>query len=243
MHDGGGKEGNLSDTIYHDLVEAIGNGAFAMGDRLPPENVLKERYGVSRNTIRLVLNRLCALGIVETRRGDGSFVRKVGANVALNMVAPTLLFEKHDLAHLLELRKAVEVYAVRLAAERATDADIAKMRANLKQMQRSMGDMGKFERADMEMHLNVARATGNEMFSSILEIVHQVLKKEMASLFVRQGHDIDSYFYHNAIFECITKQKPDEAAYMMEKHLSLVIERAEAGKIPRRDRKYFSVSI
>ena len=226
---GNGKKDTISDTIYNDILEAVGNGTYAVGERLPSENVLKDRYGVSRNTIRLVLNRLCALGVVETRRGDGSFVRGVGSNMTLNMLAPQLLFESHNAVNILELRKAVEVYAVRLAAMRATEEDIVRIRSSLKQMQKSMHDIARFEKADTEMHLQIARATGNEMFGSIMEIIHQVLAKEMTTLFLNQDQNKDSYFYHNAILDCIELHKPDEASYLMEKHISMVIERVKTG--------------
>ena len=223
-------ERNTSDRIFNGILEQINSGALTPGQRLPSENEMKESYGVSRNTIRLVLNKLCALGIVETRRGDGSYVRKAGANVSLNMMAPGLIFEKHDLVDILEFRKAVEVYAVRLAAQRAGPRDIAKMKACLKQMKKYLESMREFEMADTDMHIQIAKATKNEMFGSMMEIIRNVLTHEMKAMLVKQGKDIDSYFYHSAIVECIESRKPDEAAYMMEKHLNLIVERIKAGR-------------
>lgn len=224
------KEGTVSDYVFNDLLEAITSGTYESGQRLPSENVLREHYGVSRNTIRLVLNKLSALGILETRRGDGTFVRKAGLNVPLTQMAPSLVFENHDLASVLEFRKAIEVYAVKLAALRREDSDIRKMRGFLKKMRQTSHAMTQFEKADWDMHLQIAKATGNEMFASMMEIVHNVLTSEMKIMLNKQGRDIDSLFYHSAIVDCIAMQKPDEAAYMMEKHLSLIIERVKANK-------------
>ncbi len=146
------------------------------------------------------------------------------------------LIENHDLADVLEFRKAIETYAVKLAALHRDDSDIEKMRGFLKKMQKTAratqqteNVITQFGNADWDMHLQIAKATGNAMFSSMMEIVHNVLTSEMKNMLRRQGGDIDSLFYHNAIFDCIAMQKPDEAAYMMEKHLSLIIERLNHG--------------
>ena len=224
------KEGTVSDSVFNNMLDAITGGVYEPGQRLPSENSLREQFGVSRNTIRLVLNKLCALGILETQRGTGTFVRKAGANVSLKQMAPSLVFENHDLDIVLEFRKAIEVYAVKLAALRRSDADIRKMRGFLKKMRQTSHTMTQFEKADWDMHLQLAKATGNEMFASMMEIIHNVLTGEMKIMLNKQGRDIDSLFYHSAILDCIVMQKPDEAAYLMEKHISLVIERVKAGK-------------
>ena len=70
-----------------------------------------------------------------------------------------------------------------------------------------------------------AKATGNEMFTSMLEIIQSILTEDMKSFLLNQGTDIDSYFYHESILSCIENKKPEEAGFMMDRHLSAVIER------------------
>ncbi len=72
---GGGPTRYTSETIFNELVDDIANGVHANGERLPTEKALTERFGVSRNTIRSVLSKLGAFGLIETKRGDGSYVR------------------------------------------------------------------------------------------------------------------------------------------------------------------------
>jgi len=217
--------------VYNEVLESITNGTYKPGDRIPSENELKNFYNVSRNTVRLALNKLNTLSIIETKRGDGRFVRKIGANISLNMMMPTILFEKHDLIDILEFRKAVEVQAIKLAAVRSDDKDIKKLRKLLKRMKKMSYDMTKFWRVDTDMHIELAKISKNEMFSTMIEIIQDILTNEMKSLLIKQGTDIDSYFYHNLIIECIEKQKPNEAAYLMEKHLDLVIDRVKKYKL------------
>lgn len=213
------------DRIYDELLHQIASGAYQPGTKLPSENELKDRYGTSRNTVRLALNRLNTLGILEIRRGDGSYVCKMGSNVSLRTMVPTILFEKHDLGDILEFRKGIEVQSARLAALRATEEDIRKLRICLKRMKKLLDNMREFADADTEMHIQIAKASKNEMFSSMMEIIQSILTDEMKGLLVSQGTDIDSYFYHESILACIENHKPEEAAFMMERHLDLVMER------------------
>ncbi len=222
------REKNGSERIFADIVEEIANGSYASGERLPTEHIFKEKYGVSRNTIRSVLNRLAALGLIETKRGHGSYVRQAGPNVSLTTLAPSLIFQQHHLVDILEFRKGIEVYAVRLAAQRCSEDDIKKLHACLKRMKNNLENMQEFQQADKDMHLIFARASKNAMFISMLEIVYNVLTVELSTMLHKQGKDIDSYFYHRSIVDCIEAGKPDEAAFMMEKHLSLIIDRVRA---------------
>lgn len=217
--------GDANQKMYDELVMFITNGTYKEGDKIPSENELKEHYNLSRNSVRLVLNRLKTMGLIETRRGEGSYVRKPGANLSLQSQIPTLLYKKHDLLDLLEFRKGVEVEAVKLAAQRATEDDIKQMKSLLVEMKKNIMKMSEFAAVDEKMHVYFAKASKNEVFGSMVEIIQSILTGDMKELLVTQGMDIDSYFYHESILNCIQAKKPDEAAYMMEKHLQHVIER------------------
>lgn len=212
-------------TVYDELVKLITEGVLPEGSKIPSENELRVRFGVSRNTIRLVLNRLRTMGMIETRRGDGSYVKKMGANLVLTSEIPTLLYQKHDFIDILEFRKGVEIESVKIAAQRRTDEDLLQMKGALMQMKRNIMVMDKFFQADDQMHLLFAKATKNEMFSSMLEIIQNILTEDMKSFLLNQGTDIDSYFYHESILSCLENRKPEEAGFMMDRHLSAVIER------------------
>jgi GntR family transcriptional repressor for pyruvate dehydrogenase complex len=70
------KKASSADAIYNALLDKIEKHYWDPGDRLPAENDLAEEYGVSRVTIRAVLQKLSALGLVETRSGGGTYVSK-----------------------------------------------------------------------------------------------------------------------------------------------------------------------
>ncbi|MDD3997937.1 MAG: FadR/GntR family transcriptional regulator [Sphaerochaetaceae bacterium] len=216
-----------SEKIFEEILNLITAGVYKDGDRIPSENELKEKHGVSRNTVRLALNKLSTLGIIETKRGDGSFIKAAKMNVPLKLMVSNLIFEKQDFDQILEFRRAIEIEAIKLAADRATPKDLGKLRQVLKKMQEmaAIKDMAAFADLDHEMHILFARASQNKMFDSMIEIIHSILTADMRKLLERQGQDIDSLFYHESILFCLENHKPTEAAYFMERHMDVVIER------------------
>lgn len=217
---------DLASSVYSDLLEAITNGKYPSGSCLPSENELKEHYGVSRNTIRLAINQLNALGILETKRGAGTYVRRQDVDLMLRTITPIIALKKYDLISILEFRKGLEIEATRLAAMRAEPEDIRELEHYLQKMKQTVDDMKAFSAADAAMHKQLAVASHNELFVSILDIVQRILTNDMQSLLVQQGVDIDSLFYHELIIKCIENQKGDEAAYLMSQHLDAVISRS-----------------
>jgi len=206
------------------------SGHYKEGDKLPSENELSEKYGVSRNTVRAALNKLKVLGFTETKHGGGTTVRKIGSDMYMNFFVPALLQEDHGVLDVLEFRKGIEVQAVRLAAERADEKDILLLRELLGQAETSniSGEMRDFAFHNTNFHAAIAKASHNSMFEKMMEIISSIIMLKMQDFLYEQGHDIDSAFYHKMVFECILNNKPDEAAFFMDKHLTKIIDRVKS---------------
>ncbi len=233
----GGLGKDRASTVYSALMEAIVNGTYPPGTRLPGENELKEQYGVSRNTVRLAISRLNTLGILETRRGDGTYVRRQGVDYMLRAATPIVALQKYDLLSILEFRKGLEVEAVRLAAERATPENLHQLNRCLQQMRQNQENMVAFATADAAMHKQLAAASHNQLFISMLDVVQHILTNDMEMLLIHQGTDIDSLFYHKTIINCIENRKPEEAAFLMSQHLGAVISRIQQHKDFKEEQK------
>src|SRR5713226_912832 len=112
-------------------VQSLTEGeALKPGDRLPSERELAEQFQVSRVTVRQALSVLQAMGLVESRVGDGTFAGG-SHNSVVTVLAPMLHPPKSTLLEQLELRRLIEPEIARLAAERATDAQVGEMRRSL----------------------------------------------------------------------------------------------------------------
>ena len=112
----------LAETVAQQILEAVRD--LPAGTRLPPERELTTQLGVGRSTVREALNGLAMMGVVEIRHGQGVFVAD---RPAIAGDAERSLPSKEVTDELLEARRIVEVELARLAAERRTEADLAKM--------------------------------------------------------------------------------------------------------------------
>ena len=105
-------ESNAADTVYHEILKQIGSGEYPKGSRLPSENELCQKYGVSRITIRSALQRLLALGLVETKIGGGTYIKDAAMAAAeFNEMIPFIVLDSRDLWEMLEFRQGIEAMA------------------------------------------------------------------------------------------------------------------------------------
>lgn len=217
----------LVEQVYNQLLEMIIRRELKPGDRLPSEMVLCDQMGVSRNTLRAALNKLDALGFTVSRQGGGTYVKEVDSDVYLNFFVPALLTHNVDLLEVMQFRKGIEVEAARLAAANATEEDIAKLSELLEHCKENLDEMERFAQSNTDFHTAVAKASHNMMFKKMMEIIRMMILPEMQNFLVAQGEDVDSTFYHEMVLRCIIEGKPEEAAFFMERHLTLVIKRVE----------------
>lgn len=215
----------LVEQTYDRLLEMIIQKKFKPGDRLPSEMVLCETFDVSRNTLRAALNKLDALGFTVSRQGGGTYVKEVDSDVYLNFFVPALLTHNLDLLEIMQFRKGIEVEAARLAAQNATEEDLKELHKLLELCKGNLSEMDQFAAANTDFHSAISKASHNKMFKTMMGIIKVMILPEMQSFLSEQGADIDSTFYHEMVLRCIIDHKPEEAAFFMERHLGLIVER------------------
>ena len=218
------KSNTVTDMVYEKLFQQIIAGRYQPGERIPPENELREEFGVSRNTIRAVLNKLNTLGILETRRGDGSYVKQLGMQMYLNTFIPAILINENSLMELIQLRKAIEVASARLAAERATPEDIKKIQECYEMSAQAGEDMKVYAESTVDFHFQIAAASKNQIFSTMMEMIKYILTSKMENFLIYSRNDRNSTYYHFMILQAIKNRKPDEASYLMERHMNFLVE-------------------
>ena len=152
-----------TDRVYEDLFHLLMNGNYAPGDKLPSENELKQRFNVSRNTIRAALNRMNVLGIIETHQGDGSYLKGFGTDLYLNSFVPSILSNTEDLMGLMEFRRGVEVSSARLAAIHASTKDLEDLEQYFEYLEGKDISNKEFAESTSEFHLKIAVASKNDL--------------------------------------------------------------------------------
>ena len=162
------KKESVRVQVFWQLRDQILRRTWPPGSKLPSEKELCQTMGVSRVSIREGIQHLVSLGILETRHGEGTFVRELeSGQVHFNALIPLLVLDDINILEVLEYRRIVEKGAAALAAERATDQDLTEMEAVYGQMVQVRDDVAEFSRADLEFHLVLAKATRNPVIIKV----------------------------------------------------------------------------
>src|SRR5947207_3212423 len=160
-----GRSASLSSQIVADIRDALFAKAFAPGDFLGTENDIAARYGVSRIVARDALRTLEALGIAEIKmgKGGGARVARGNPNLFAEALAVQLDLTGVTPAEIMDAQRAIECLAAELAAENATDADIARLRQIVAESEASLHDAARFTELGAAFHLAVAEASHNRV--------------------------------------------------------------------------------
>jgi GntR family uxuAB operon transcriptional repressor len=219
-----------SDRTYQKLAARIGEliagGEFKVGDRLPSERALAERFNVSRTLVREAIIVLEIQGAVEVRGGSGIYISASAAGVAAAPNAYALPpgpgpFE------LLRARSLIEGEIASVAAENRKDSDIDRIYAALAAMREHMQDKAANEAADRLFHLRIAESTGNsvllQMVTGLWDHTRAPIWSQMEAHFHTPALRRASQDDHQRVFNALLERNPAEARAAMRAHIDRVI--------------------
>lgn len=216
--------------IYEEIIDQIkgliAEGVLSPGDKIISERELADKLEVGRSAVREAIRALEAMGIVETRPGEGTFIKEVSTQSLVEMLALVLMTERATVRELLELRKILEVENAGLAALRYTQENLDNMEEALKQMKFDIdkGDLG--DKADMKFHYSIAEATQNSLLVRLMDTIsgtmQKVLRVARQQLYETPGTPERLLREHQAIFAAIKKGDMKNAKKLMLEHLEKV---------------------
>ena len=218
------KRKSVSSQVYEQLKAQVLHRVWLPGTKLPSENLLAQQLGVSRVSVREGLQRLVSLGLLETRHGEGTFVCEYGPGTSMNALLPMLALDPADLFHVLEYRRIMEKGTVALVAEKAAPEDIAELKRSYATMVEQKHDVRGFAHADLEFHLDLARASGNPIIMKVNSIIKDVLSVSMENIVETLGTR-DGLDYHQRIIDAIEAHDTQLAESIMEEHIVRTIQR------------------
>ena len=217
------QRGKLYEQIASHIEETILSGTFSPGDKMPTERALGEQLGVSRTVIREAFQVLNHRGLVHIKHGSGIYVRKLDPNDIAEPIRRFLRFRENSqtFQNLCEVRHALELNIAGIAAERATDKDIAAMETAIEWMIEHAEDAEEFSKGDLDFHSALATATQNDLFSVLLSPISDLLLE-----FRLSGYEYDpeetvriGARQHRRIMKNIKKGNIEGARVAMGKHL------------------------
>jgi DNA-binding FadR family transcriptional regulator len=197
------------------LGEAIVAGRYAPGATLPPEPLLGEQLGVSRTVVREAVKSLIAKGLVSSGPKVGT---KVLASEQWNWFDPDVIAWQSQtgltpefLRDLQELRRVMEPAAVRMAAERATEADIAQVEAAFEGMRRAVEEGGDYVASDLRFHQGLLRASHNRMIVQMGKALSALLRTSFEISTSRKDGPRSSLPLHRAVLDAVAAHDPPGA--------------------------------
>lgn len=213
----------LSDQVLERLREKIESGEIGPGELMPSERDLMEQFGVGRPAVREAMQSMQVMGLISIQQGGRARVNQLSSDMAIqNMdsVARLLLSTSPEsLEHLKEARRMFEVGMTRIAAERATDADVADLRALVERQRAEAPEARAFIEADMNFHRRIAEISANPIFIALSNAMLSWLFTYHAELLRWSGNEKVTLREHDLIVDAIAERAPDKAIAAIRAHL------------------------
>ena len=211
---------SVKEQTLEQLKKYILSGVLRLGERLPSERALAEALGVGRYSVREALKVLEAVGLVESRVGEGTFLTiKTGASFG-RILGLRLATWGGTMIEILDARKMLEVEAARAAAERATPPQLARIEKELAAMRANMGCARAYLVADMNFHRRIGEASHNAIISqfvgNLIDLLEEVLQETHSDSLPAQAEGGGT---HQAIYRAIANGDAAAAANLMRSHI------------------------
>jgi GntR family transcriptional repressor for pyruvate dehydrogenase complex len=223
MQDVLGSRQRLPEVVADALQQEILKAGLKLGDRLPTEPELAQRYGVSRTVVREAARLLAQRGLVTVRPGRGMTVAEVDGRFIAEQYGLLMRLSDGTFAQLLELRLVLEVEMAALAAARRTPEQVAALHELNRRLAQARGSREAFLAADLAFHELVAAASGNPFFSLVVNPINGFLREAYSN---GPGYPSEAHHTveeHGEIAAAIAASDPGGARFQTERHLRRII--------------------
>ncbi|HEY9054643.1 MAG TPA: GntR family transcriptional regulator [Rectinemataceae bacterium] len=218
------KKTSLPEEIVDAIKGAIKEGEWKAGERLPSESELAESFGVNRLTLRMALQKLNAQGILETRVGEGTFVRNFDFATYIGEVSDFYL-KPEMIDNVCEFRKALEIDSARLAMERATPEELDGLERFCDEYDEvcsrifrderlDSGTLEELVQRDIDFHKEIVRLSKNTLYHYSFEVAKEPISRYVRMIVSKRmdwsndRHDLlkRACAQHRIIYESIRKK-------------------------------------
>jgi DNA-binding FadR family transcriptional regulator len=211
----------IREQVSERIAAMVQSGLLREGDELPSERELAATLGVSRETVRSAMQMLAARGLVEISQGSRTRVLGAANHLLRHPLADDNPSEEEERT-VYEVRRLVELPAIRLAVERIEPADLSRLQ-HLVEAQRSMtADPVRFQISDAEFHGVIYKASGNSLLADFLQGSYSFGLGYRRRVLLAKGAVQLSLDDHVAILDGFERRDPDAAAAAMERHLDRI---------------------
>lgn len=217
------KTKKIYEEIMEQLKDMIGSGELKPGEKLPSERDMSDSLGVSRASVREALTALEALGILDIRPGEGTFVRETSVSRIFEPLAMVLAVERNPGAQMMEIRRILETEAAALAAERASEDNLSNIEIILDKMKNAeiISEAVDF---DLKFHYSIAEASHNtillRMMNTVADLMHHTFRSNRENFYADPVKGPRTIREHEAIAAAIRARNPVLAREKMLEHIN-----------------------
>lgn len=223
------KNTKVYEQVADQIQDMIVNGTLQGGDKLPSERQLAEELQVSRTSIREALRALQIMGLIEVRQGEGSYINQNFEQCLFQPLSIMFMLQKSKPEEIIELRKTIEVETAYLAAKRADDEEIEKLRGIIEQLKvlKDLNDENASVVVDKEFHYCIAKASKNQLLVNVLNVISDLMdkfiKEARGMILIDERNKEVLIHQHEAIFKGLESRDPEAAADAMRTHIKFII--------------------
>ncbi|MBI9091524.1 MAG: FadR family transcriptional regulator [Desulfobacterium sp.] len=207
------------ETIVQQIQELISQGELSVGDKLPPERTLAKRFKVSRNSVRQAVQALAEKNLVESRQGDGTYIRSKDNTLFMDALARAIAAEKTRIREILEFRQCLEPQIARLAASAISPPQLDRLKIIVCDQQRKLLAHQEDHLLDQEFHNLLAMASGNKVMQEVFTTLTNLLDESRSEFLQSNTRRRVSITGHLKIIEALEKRDPSMSRQAMEAHL------------------------
>ncbi len=194
----------VADAIVEKLLGYISSGKLAWGEQLPSQRELAKMLDVGVSSAREALQVLQAMGFIEVRRGDGTYVVEK-PSVPLTKSLLQTIYQDDDVGDLMELREVLDTGLAVLAAKKATDEDIAEMDKCLAELEENFEiHPDRAAGSDLKFHIALAESVRNPLLTQFSAAVRESYAKFLG----RISHTREGAALHRKVLSAIAAHDP-----------------------------------
>lgn len=218
------KNTKVYEQVIIQIKDMIARGILRKGDKLPSERELVDKLGVSRTSIREALRALEIIGLVESRQGEGNFIRDNFENSLFEPLSVMFMLQKSSTLEIHQVRVMIETETASLAAKNINDKDIKVLQGFIDKLKNSKDELER-SISDKNFHYKIAECSGNFLINNILRSVSSLMDAFIVNarmVIVNESKARELLVeQHEDILQALIDRDSEGAVKAMRKHLDL----------------------
>ncbi|MDP3447827.1 MAG: FadR/GntR family transcriptional regulator [Eubacteriales bacterium] len=213
---------SVVERIIHQITKAISTGRFRVGDRLPSEFELAEELNVGRNSLREAIKMLSTMGVVEIKRGDGTYICRQLKPTVFDSTIYSLILGESSAEELYELRRILDEDMLALAMQKCSEEDLTTLEQYIEEMRLCFycGDLTKASKLDYEFHLYLAKCSYNSFFQRIITGVYRIFEQSIETNIRTEEQFANADAHHQKMVDCLRRKDAAHIASVVQESLS-----------------------